>query len=160
MKFTFRGFSGEMSTSLPTSCEFLSHSLNCPGLLHSALFGQWRYSLVTDKLTATMQIAKRVYSLAQEQNDPALLIGAYLALAATLYFLGDFEAARQHAMRGLQIWRSEGVQSPVEEIASPAVFFLCYGAVSEWHLGEIAPCQATMAKAISLAKELNDMHAL
>jgi serine/threonine protein kinase len=95
--------------------EFLSHSLNCPGLLHSALFGQWRYSLVTDKLTATMQIAKRVYSLAQEQNDPALLIGAYLALAATLYFLGDFEAARQHAMRGLQIWRSEGVQSPVEE---------------------------------------------
>ena len=33
------------------------------------LIGQWRYSLYTDKLTATMQIAKRVYSLAQEQND-------------------------------------------------------------------------------------------
>ncbi len=43
---------------------------------------------------------------------------------------------------------------------SPAVLFLCYGALSEWHLGEIASCGATMAEAISLAKELNDMHAL
>ena len=76
-----------------------------------ALMGQWRYSLVTDKLTATMQIAKRVYSLAQEQNDSALMIGAYRALAGTLYFLGDFETARQYAMRGVQIWRSGGVQS-------------------------------------------------
>ncbi len=107
-----------------------------------------------------MQIAKRVYSLAQEQNDSALMMGAYRALAATLYFLGDFETARQHAMRGVQIWRSGGVQSPVEEITAPAVTCLCYEALSEWHFGEIASCQATMAEAISLAKELNDMHAL
>ena len=81
--------------------------------------GQWRYSLVTDKLTVTMQIAKRISSLAQKQNDSALMIGAYRALAATLYFLGDFEAARQYARRGLQIWRSGGVQSPVEEVYAP-----------------------------------------
>jgi hypothetical protein len=28
-----------------------------------ALLGQWHYSLLTDKLSATMQVAKRVYSL-------------------------------------------------------------------------------------------------
>jgi tetratricopeptide (TPR) repeat protein len=33
-------------------------------------------------------------------------------------------------------------------------------AMSEWHLGEIASCQANMDEAISLAKELKDMHAL
>ena len=49
-----------------------------------------------------MQIAKRVYSLAQEQNDSALMIGAYRALAVTLYFLGDFETARKYAMRGVR----------------------------------------------------------
>ena len=43
---------------------------------------------------------------------------------------------------------------------SPAVVCLCYEALSEWHFGEIASSQATMAEAISLAKELNDMHAL
>jgi tetratricopeptide (TPR) repeat protein len=140
--------------------ESLCHSLNRPLLLYSALIGQWRYSLITEKLTATMQIAQRVYSLAQQQNDSALLIGAYRALACTLCFLGDFDSARKYAMRGVQVWRSGGVQSPVEEIASPAVLLLCYGALSEWHLGEIASCRATIAEAISLAKELNDMAAL
>jgi hypothetical protein len=48
--------------------EFLCHSLNRPLLLYVILMGQWRHSAMTDKLTATMQIAKRIYSLAQEQN--------------------------------------------------------------------------------------------
>jgi predicted ATPase len=107
-----------------------------------------------------MQVAERVYSLAQKQDDPALMIGAYRALAATLYFLGDFEASRQDAMRGLQLWRSGSVQSSAEELYTPAVGCLSYEAVSEWHLGEIARCHANMDEAISLAKELNDMNAL
>jgi hypothetical protein len=122
--------------------------------------GQWRYSLYTDKLSATMQIAKRVYSLAQDQKDSALMMGAYRALACTLYFSGDFETTRQYAMRGVQIWRSGGVQSPVEEISTPEVICLGYAAMSAWHFGEITFCRATMAESISLAKELNDMHAL
>src|SRR6516164_6538737 len=32
--------------------------------------------------------------------------------------------------------------------------------MSEWHLGEIAVCQATIAEAIAVAKELHDMNAL
>ena len=140
--------------------ESLCHSLNRPRLLYVALLGQWRYTLMTDKLSAAMQIAERVYSLAQEQNDAALMIGAYNALAATLYYLGDFESARQYAMRGLQIWRSGSVQSSAEDLYAPAVGCLGYGAMSEWHLGEIASCQANMDEAISLAKELNDTNAL
>jgi predicted ATPase len=140
--------------------ESLCYSLNRPLLLFVALIGQWRYSLLTDNMTSTMQIAKRVYSLAQEQNDSALMIGAYRSLAVTLYFLGDFGAARQFAMRGLQIWRLGGAESPVEEVSAPAVICLCYEALSEWHLGEMVSCHTTMAEAISLAKELNDMHAL
>jgi predicted ATPase len=140
--------------------EPLCHSLNRPLLLYSGMMGQWVFSLVTDKLSATMQIAKRVYALAQEQHDSALMIGAYRALAVTLYFLGDFEAARQYAMCGLQIWRSGGVHSPVEEFIAPAVHCLIFEALSDWHFDETARCHATMAEAISLAKELNDMHAL
>jgi len=121
---------------------------------------QWRYSLNANKLTAAKQIAERVYSLAQIQNDPALMMGACHALAATLYFLGNFEDARKHAMRGVQIWRSGDGQSPVEDVETAAVTCLCYQALSEWHFGEIASSQATLAEAMSLAKELNDMHGL
>jgi tetratricopeptide (TPR) repeat protein len=140
--------------------EPFCHSLGRPLLLCVVLIGQWPYSLHTDKLTATMQIAKRIHSLAQEQNDAALMLQAYRALAITLYHSGDFEAARQYATHAVEIWRSGNVQSHTEDPQTPVVVCLCYLAGCEWHLGEIPSCQATIAEAISLAKKLNDMNAL
>jgi predicted ATPase len=140
--------------------EVLCLSLGQPRLLHSALMGHWRHALVTDKLTTTMRIAQRVYSLAQRQNDPALMLGACRAMAGPLYFMGDFDGARRHAMHGVQLWRVGDVPRLTEEVHSPAVICLCYGAVSDWHLGAIASCHAAMDEAISLAKALNDTHSL
>ena len=157
---TTRGFAALEAHVCFERAEPLCHSLNRPLLLYSALTGQWLYSLHTDKLTTTMHLAQRVYSLAQEQNDAALIVGACRTLAGTLYFMGDFEAARQYAMRGVEIWRSGGVQSHAEDLDASAVVCACYEALSEWHFGEIASSHATMAQATSLAKELSDMHAL
>jgi Protein kinase domain len=156
--------------------ESLSHSLNRPLLLYSALMGQWRYAHATEKLATTMQIAQRVYSLAQEQNDSALLIGAYNSLAGTHYFMGDFESAHRYARRGSQLWRSETLQAHqrsdkilristdavdgVQEVGASVVSVLCYEAQTKWHFGEIAISRATLAEAISLAEEMNDMHGL
>jgi predicted ATPase len=155
-----RGHSAPEARACYERAESLCHSVSRPLLLYSALIGQWRYSLVTGKLMETMGIAKRVYSLAQEENNPALMTGAYRALAATLYFMGDFEAARQDAKHAVQIWRSGAVQHQVEEVFAPAITSLCYEAMSEWHFGEIASSHAAMAEAISLAKKLNEMHGL
>ena len=140
--------------------EPLCHSLDRPLLLYSALIGQWRYSSLTAKVTATLGLAKRIYALAREQNDAALMVGAYRALAFSHYYLGDFDTARRYARRGVQTWRSGGAQSSVEEVHAPVVICLIVESLSEWHLGEIASCHATMLKAISLANELSDMHAL
>src|SRR6266436_4978992 len=98
-----RGFASPEALICYERAESLCVSLNRPLVLFSALRGLWRYSLLTDKLSATMQIAKRVYALAQDQNDSALMVGAYRALAATLFWLGDFESAREYAMRGVEI---------------------------------------------------------
>ena len=139
--------------------ESLCHSLNRPLLLYVALMGQWRYSLITDKLSATMQIAKRVYSLAQEQNDSALMIGACRALAARSTF---WAISRPRDNTRCMVFRSGALEAyslrSKRSLRPPSV--VCLWALSEWHFGEIASCQATMAEAISLAKELNDMHAL
>jgi len=140
--------------------EPLCRLLNRPLHLSVALTGQWRYSLHTDKLTETMQIAERIHSLAQEQNDASLMIWAYNVLAVTLYHSGDFESAREYAMRGVQIWRSGGGQSHPEDVDTPVVGCLVYEAIVEWHFGETTSSQATMAEAISLAKALKDTHGL
>jgi predicted ATPase len=108
-----------------------------------------------------MQIAERIYSLAQKQNDPAPIMGACTALAANHCYLGDdFEIARQYALRGVEIWRSGRVQTLIEEMMASPVVCLIYEALSEWYLAETASSQASRAEAISLAKELNDMSSL
>jgi predicted ATPase len=155
-----RGYSAPEARICYERVECLCYSLNRPLLLFTALMGQWRYSLVTDKVTATMRIAQRVHSLAQEQNNSTLMIGGYVALAVPLYFLGNFDAARQYARRGVQIWRAGRIQSRVDEVTGPVVGCLFFSALLEWHFGEIASCQPTMAEAISVAKELNNMQAL
>jgi protein kinase-like protein/NACHT domain-containing protein len=154
-----RGFSAPEARICYQRVEYLCSLLNRPLLLHTALMGQWRYSLVTQKVTATLQIAEQIYSLAQEQNDSALMIEACRVLAGTFYFLGDFEAARQYARRGVQIWRAGGVQHQIND-AWHAVGCLFLEALLEWHFGEIASCHPTMAEAISLARELKNMQEL
>jgi len=131
-----------------------------PCSFYAALLGRWRYSLLTGTLTTTLQVAQRVYSLAQEQTDSALMIGAYHALAGTLYFIGDFKTARRYAERGVQLWRAWGAESHAEEVLAPTVVCLCYEALSDWHLGESASCKAIMAQANSLATELKNTNPL
>jgi tetratricopeptide (TPR) repeat protein len=127
---------------------------------YSALVGRWRYSLMSDKLSRTLQLAEEVHSLAQARNDSALLIGAYDALGATLLHLGDFERARRFATRGVEIWRSRALLSGLEELMAPAIACLCTQAETKWHFGEIALCRGTLSEAKSLAKKLNDVHGL
>jgi tetratricopeptide (TPR) repeat protein len=103
---------------------------------------------------------ERLYSLAQEQNDAGFMLGACRALSCTLYWSGNCEAARQYARRGVQIGRSEGVQSYAEDLHSPVVGCLCYEAFAALYLGEIAHCRANLEEAISLAKESKDMNDL
>jgi tetratricopeptide (TPR) repeat protein len=138
--------------------ESLCQSLGRTPLLY-ALIGQWRYIMMYD-LAAAMEFAERIYSLAEEPHDPMLICWTCNALAATHLFRGDFESAGEYAMRGVQIWRSGVGQSSPEDVDTPVVGCLCYKAFSEWHLGETASCTARQDEAISLAKELNDMHAL
>jgi hypothetical protein len=140
--------------------ESLARSLNRSPSLYLVLVGQWRQSLNTGKLSATLQVAKRLYALAQEQNEPSLRMGACAALASTLYFLGDFETSGQYAIRGVQFSRSLGTRSPVVGIDNAVVGVLCYKASFDAHIGEITSSRATMAEAISLAEESKDMYGL
>jgi hypothetical protein len=155
-----RGFAAAEVRVCYQRAESLCQSLNRPLLLYAALMGQWRHSCSTDKLTTTMQLAERVHALAQQKNEPALMIGACTALAITHYYSGNFGTGGQYTKRGIQIWRSGGAQSPIEEVDVPAVACLCHDALFRWHNGETASSKATIEEAILLEKELNDMHGL
>jgi len=155
-----RGFAAPEARICCERAEPLCRSLNDYRLLYIALMGQWRYTVMTDKMSAAMQIAERVYTLTHQQNDATLTIGACRALSRTLLLLGDFEGVLRYTKCGIQIWRSGGVQSYAEDPDTPVVACLCYKAFSEWHLGEITSSQANLDEGILLAKELKDMYGL
>jgi predicted ATPase len=81
-------------------------------------------------------------------------------LGRTHYHLGDFQATQRYAASGVQLWRSRTIRSSVEELTTPAVICFFDEAHANWHLQGIASCHASMTEAISLAKELNDTHAV
>ena len=64
----------EMGAPEPRICyecaEPLCHSLNQPRLLSLALSGQFRYTLMTDKLSAATQIVERVHALRRSRTTP------------------------------------------------------------------------------------------
>ena len=61
------------------------------------------------------------------------------------------------------VFRS-GTQGDVKpyalEVGPPVIACLIDKAQSEWHLGEIGSCQASMSEAIALAKKLNNLHGI
>jgi hypothetical protein len=81
-------------------------------------------------------------------------------MANTQYFSGNFEICGQYAIRGVQLWRSGVVKPSVEEDDVPEAGCLWCEALFKWHIGEVAASQETIEEAISLAKEINDMHGL
>ena len=157
---TTRGLAASEAGICYEGAVSLSDSLDRPLTLHAALMGLWHYSLDADTLPATMRIAQRLYSLAREQDNAALMIGACNALGMTLFFLGDFKTAQRYLGQGLELWRSAGASSAVENVDVHAVSCLCYKAECDWHLGEIASSHATLLEAICLAKKLNDTHGI
>src|SRR5262249_4070223 len=114
----------------------LCRSLKRPLLLYSTLIGQWRHSLIIDKLSTTMQLAKRIQAFAREQNDPRLTAGSCNALAATFFFRGRFKSAQRYALLCVRIWRTGLIKSRVEEVDMPPVSCLCYAGLTKWHFGE------------------------
>jgi len=66
-------------------------------------------------------------------------------------------AHARKVMESHQSWLGEGPELAILRMLG---LFDRPAELSQWHLGEMASCQATMAEAIALAKELNDMHAL
>src|SRR6516162_8909637 len=105
-----RGWGAPEAQICSESAASLSDSLDNSRLLFLALEGQWLYTLTADKVSAALQIAERLHSMAQEQDDPSLMMRGYNALAATLYWLGDFESSREYAIRAAQIWRSGNIR--------------------------------------------------
>jgi predicted ATPase len=71
------------------------------------LFGLWRFYLQRAKMQTVLELAERLLNLAQQQKDTFLLTEAHRVLAATLFFIPDFAAAKSHSEQAIALYDKE-----------------------------------------------------
>jgi class 3 adenylate cyclase/predicted ATPase len=72
--------------------------------LFPVLWGLREFYNTRGELQIARELGEQGLTLAQHQDDATLVLEAHAALAATLFYLGDFAAARSHAEQGLALY--------------------------------------------------------
>src|SRR5206468_4206866 len=68
------------------------------------LWGLWRFYLVRAEYQKARELAEQCLSLAQRDQDPALLLVAHHALGITVYLFGEVSQARVHLEQGMALY--------------------------------------------------------
>jgi class 3 adenylate cyclase/predicted ATPase len=82
----------------------LCEHLEDPPRLIPVLRGLWNYYLVRAELQTAHALGEQLLTLAQQTQDPGMLMVAHRALGATLFYLGAGAAAHTHFAQGLALY--------------------------------------------------------
>jgi class 3 adenylate cyclase/predicted ATPase len=121
-----------------------------PALRGLCAFYQYRGALPTAR-----ELGEQLYRLAQHDDDPTPRMEAHAALGPTLFYLGEYAAARSHLEQGIALSDSVGQQAlTLRHDVAPGVRCLALAAFTLWCVG--APTQAVRRsqEALAMAQEL------
>jgi DNA-binding winged helix-turn-helix (wHTH) protein/predicted ATPase len=149
-----RGFAApevaETYTRARQLCEQLSDRLQ----LFPVLFGLWRSSHVRGQLEAAYALGRQLVSLANGQNDPALLVEAHGPLGQTLCVQGKLPQARAHLQQVVTLYESARHNASAERFGyDPGVYAHAMAGWVLWLLGYPEQALAQSRKAVALAQE-------
>jgi tetratricopeptide (TPR) repeat protein len=123
--------------------------------LFPALRGLWNPKLNRGDLRSAQELAERLLTLGENSRDPSLLVEAHYACGMTVFWVGDFVAARDHLERGIhlyepQIHRSHAfVYGQDPRICSTSMLVMVL-----WILGDPDRALAKSDQALALAHDL------
>jgi predicted ATPase len=104
--------------------------------LFPVLFGLRTFHQVRGEFRTARELGEQLLGLAQQEQDPILLMEAYWALGCTLFHLGEFGATQAHLEQCLTLYDSQHhSQVLLYGGIEPGVYGLCYAARVLWQLG-------------------------
>jgi class 3 adenylate cyclase/predicted ATPase len=129
--------------------------------LFTALGGLRRFYSGQGELPTTRDLAQQMLAVAQRVRDPALLVEAHHALGNTLYWLGEFVAARAQLEQGIAVHDPQQHQSlTFLHSVDPGVQCRNYAVHVLWLLGYPDQALQRSQEALTLARELAHPHNL
>jgi class 3 adenylate cyclase/tetratricopeptide (TPR) repeat protein len=130
---TIKGFATPEVERVYTRARALCRQVGETPQLFPVLWGLWLFYEVGGEVQTARELAEQLLSLAQRQQDPALLLSAYRAMGQTVYWQGELAQARAYLEQGIAlITRSDTAPSPSTIVRTPGwgcghSSRMCYG---------------------------------
>jgi class 3 adenylate cyclase/predicted ATPase len=129
--------------------------------LFPTLRGLWRFYRTQGALPTARELGQQLYRLAQREADPTHRLEAHDALGTTLFFLGEYAAARTHLEQGIALTDPTAQQVLALRYGeAPGVRCLAHTAIALWCLGYPAQAVQRCQEALVLAQALMHPHSL
>lgn len=122
--------------------------------LFAVLRGLWVFYAVRCELSVARELGEELLSLAQERQDPALLLEAHHALGQTLFHQGEFVLSWEHSQQGSALYDPRIHHAHVFLYGSdPGIACLFWGALALWFLGQPEQALERAHACVALAHE-------
>jgi predicted ATPase len=132
-------------------CQQIGQSAQLFPVLH----GLWRLYVNRAELHTARALGEQLVMLAQNSQDPALLLQAYRALGPTVMYGGELALARAHLEQGIALYDRQ--QHRIHTLLygqDPGVVCHIYAALALWLLGYPEQAQQRVDEVQSLVQEL------
>jgi predicted ATPase len=125
--------------------------------LFPVLWGLYAFYLVRAEFFTARELAEQCLSLAQDTNEPALLVEAHYAKGALLYLFGAFVEARTHLEQSMTLYdpQQHGALGALYGGQNPAVWCRTYMTFILWLLGYPEQAFRMSQEALALAETLS-----
>src|SRR5262249_27203500 len=91
---------GETYTYARQLCQLLDNPLQ----FFPVLRGLWHYSYTRAEYQTAHELAEQLLTLAQQAQDPGMLVAAHRSLGSTLFFIGEPASAHTHFAQGIALY--------------------------------------------------------
>ena len=129
--------------------------------LFPMLYGVWVFHYAGTKLQTARDLAEQFLSLAQRQQDPALLLTAHGIMGNSLLSLGEVASAQEHLEQSIPLYNPQQHRSLAFLYGEdPKMVCLAYLGLSLWALGYPDQALERSHEALALDREVSHPHSL
>jgi predicted ATPase len=139
----------------------LCERIGQPAQRFAIMWGAWVWNLVRAELQLCTDLAGEAVALAEQANDPGMLMEALFPPAVTSTFRGEFGAARDACTRALKLDDRERTRLWAGITGEDSgVAHRCYLSVALWHHGTPDQALKVSQEAVDLARAIGQPFSL
>jgi serine/threonine protein kinase/tetratricopeptide (TPR) repeat protein len=151
-----KGYSAPEVAPLHDRCIEICRQLGEGAPLFPVLIGKWGWNFIASRFEECDVRCREVIAIADEKNGPGMKAEAHWACECTMFFAGDFPAARKHAETGLSYYDREASVEFMKITQQGCGPLMCsFLGLTLWKLGYPDQGIACIRKSLEMCDELN-----